>query len=169
MASGQLKHLHLFLLIATVALLFRVQPSSQCSDSTVVRVGQSLASPTPCSDELVCSSLQDAIDYVSTTSVNSSGLDCDRVVIQIPDGQHYITNPTHFGNKSVHFIGSGDSVTVSCDYFANENTTNSNEMHTWYFEYSESVVLRNIHFRDCGFPIRLYAIRHIQVHNCTFR
>ena len=159
----------MFLLFVLVSTLLCYKSSVQCSNSTVVRVGQSLASPTSCSDELVCSSLQDAIDYVSTTSVNSSGLDCDSVVIQIPDGQHYITNPTHFGNKSVHFIGSGDSVTVSCDYFANENTTNSYEMHTWYFEYSESVVLHNIHFRGCGFPIRLSTLRTVQVHNCTFR
>ena len=149
------------------ALCLASSVKAQCSTSAV-------AVSEPCSVDCglaqCMSTLQDAIDYVSTTSVNSSGLDCDRVVIQIPDGQHYITNPTHFGNKSVHFNGSGDSVTVSCDYFVNETiSTDLTSLHTWYFEYSKSIELRNIHFRGCGFPIRLYAIRHIQIHNCTFR
>ena len=113
-----------------------------------------------------CSDLQSAINWIVESSVYSAR-EC--IEIRLPDGDHTITGQTDLKNASVHLVGLGDYVTVQCTYIADTNLNESREIHTWYFDHSDSVAFNNIHFRSCGFPFRFDTIRNVYLNNCTFR
>lgn len=113
-----------------------------------------------------CSDFQSAINWIAETSV----LLVKRCVkIQLSNGRHLITQQSDMQNVSMYLIGLGEHVTVQCNYFADPNLKDSQKIHTWYFERSDSVTFQNIHFRRCGFPFRFDTTKNVFVSNCTFR
>ena len=115
-----------------------------------------------------CDDLQSAIDWTENVAANLS-LTSQCIEISLPNGEHTISRQIDLQNASVHLIGCGDHVTVKCSYFADPNLNGSREIHTWYFDRSESVAFENIHFESCGFPFRLDTVRSVLVSNCSFR
>ena len=116
-----------------------------------------------------CTDLQSAIDWiVSASSVEDDHNVCTE--IHLPDGVHEITHTMDMQNTSLHLIGTpgNANVTIMCSYFADPGLNGSREIHTWYFDGSNSVAFENIHFVQCGFPFRLDTVRNFYVNNCTF-
>lgn len=109
-----------------------------------------------------CSDLQSAIDWTMNTA------SCFAEIF-LPNGKHSISQQADLQNASLHLVGEGDNVIVQCDYFADPNLNGSRDIHTWYFEASDSVAFENVHFIKCGFPIRLDVVRHVLINSCTFR
>ncbi len=121
---------------------------------------------------VVCNDLQSAIDWIVDGSVvlNDEGSNQNNIVeIQLMDGIHTISKQSDLQNASMHLIGLSDSVTIQCDYFADPRLNESREIHTWYFDHSDSVRFKNIHFEGCGFPFRWDTVRNVDISNCTFR
>ena len=115
---------------------------------------------------VVCQNLDAAINFTVSLDQNSTSLD----VVQISlEGNHYISSPANFGTRSLSIIGLGGNVTLTCDYYADNETTDSAEIHTWFFNQSRSVELNNLNFVGCGFPFRLLAVRRVHISSCTFR
>ena len=123
---------------------------------------------------IICIDLDSAIAYImdleienvfNETDINSTS---SSVAITLPNGVHYITTQTNFGDANVNFVGLGHNVTVVCEYYADNETFDSARIHTWFFNKSRSVGMENIHFRNCGFPFRLTFIQQVNIHNCTF-
>lgn len=119
---------------------------------------------------IMCNDLDLAIVYaVSLNQLNPVTSDVNSTVtISLPNGVHHITTPTNFGDASVNFIGLGGDVMVVCEYFANNETFEATEIHTWYFNKSNSVGMENIHFRNCGFPFRFIFVQRVNIVNCTY-
>ena len=113
-----------------------------------------------------CSDFQSAINWTTNTSVL---LAKECIKIQLPNGEHLITQRSDMHNVSMYLIGLGEHVIVKCNYFADPSLKGSRMIHTWYFERSDSVKFQNIHFRHCGFPFRFDTANTILVSNCTFR
>lgn len=111
-----------------------------------------------------CSDLQSAINWTLDMSFNTICIE-----IQLPNGEHIITQRTDFKNASIHFIGLEDQVFVQCNYYPDSSLKGSHEIHTWYFDHSESVSFKQIHFRHCGFPFRFDTVKNVKVNKCTFR
>ena len=138
-------------------------PGSEQLDSSCVRLNDS---------RVICNDLQSAIDWTVEASVlfRDEGSDQENIVeIQLMDGIHTINKQSDLQNASMHVIGNSNDVTVECDYFADPGLNGSREIHTWYFDRSESVSFKNIEFRSCGFPFRLDTVRNVDISSCTFR
>lgn len=120
---------------------------------------------------VTCNDLQSAIDWTSTIFFNDEGSTQTNITveIQLTDGIHTINKQSDLQNANMHLVGLSDSVTVQCDYFADPRLNESREVHTWYFDRSDSVKFKNIHFKSCGFPFRLDTVRNVDISNCTFR
>lgn len=121
---------------------------------------------------VICNDLQSAIDWTVEASIlfSAEGSNQDNIVeIHLMDGTHTISKQSDLQNASMHLIGLGDGVTVQCDYFAKPRLTESREIHTWYFDRSDSIAFKNVHFKSCGFPFRLDTVRNVDISNCTFR
>ena len=121
---------------------------------------------------VICNDLQSAIDWTVEASglVSTQGSSQDNIVeICLMDGIHTITKQSDLQNASMHLIGLGNDVTIQCDYFADPGLSGSRQIHTWYFDRSDSVAFKNVHFKTCGFPFRLDTIRNVDISNCTFR
>jgi hypothetical protein len=119
---------------------------------------------------VICNDLQSAIDWTvdgGSVLLNDEGNNI--VEIQLMDGIHTISKQSDLQNASMHLVGLSDSVTVQCDYFADPRLNESREIHTWYFDRSDSVTFKNIHFEGCGFPFRLDTVRNVDISNCIFR
>ena len=122
---------------------------------------------------VVCNDLQSAIDWtveeapVLFSAEGSSW--SNSVEIRLMDGTHTINKQSDLQNASVHLIGLSDHVTVQCNYFADPSLNRSWEIHTWYFDRSNSIMFQNIHFKGCGYPFRLDTVRNVDISNCTFR
>lgn len=132
-------------------------PDSSCQQGTAENI-------------MICKNLDSAIGYtVSFGLQNTTSLEADRsATISLPNGVHYITTQTNFGDANVNFIGLNHNVTVECDYYADNETLDATQIHTWYFNKSESVRMENIHFRNCGFPFRFIFIQRVNIIDCTF-
>lgn len=121
---------------------------------------------------ILCKNLDSAIEYtVSLDLQNTTSAEADRngsVTISLPNGVHYITTQTNFGDANVNFIGLDHSVTVECNYYTDNETLDAAQIHTWYFNKSESVRMENIHFKNCGFPFRFIFIQKVNIANCTY-
>ena len=124
---------------------------------------------------VICNDLQSAIDWIM--HMEASGLvsrtqgpsQDDIVEIRLVNGIHTLSKQSDLQNASMHLIGLGNDVTIQCDYFADPGLNGSREIHTWYFDRSDSVTFKNVHFRSCGFPFRLDTVRNVDISNCTFR
>ena len=121
---------------------------------------------------VICVDLDTAIEYVvsvpQSVQNSSSGVAAGTAIISLPNGVHYITTQTNFGDANVHFVGLDHGVMVVCDYQADNETSDAAQIHTWYFNKSENVVLENVHFRNCGFPFRFIFVQQVNIRNCTF-
>lgn len=115
---------------------------------------------------IICSNLDSAIRY--TVSLQRADTDNSSVTISLPNGVHYITTQTNFGDASVNFVGLDHNVAVVCEYYANNETFDATQIHTWYFNKSRSVGMENIHFRNCGFPFRFVLVERVNIDNCTY-
>ena len=122
---------------------------------------------------VICNDLQSAIDWTVEASILFSAEGSSRNnIVEIhlmAGGTHTISKQSDLQNASMHLIGLGDGVTVQCDYFADPRLNESWEIHTWYFDRSDSVAFKNVHFIGCGFPFRLDTVRNVNINNCTFR
>lgn len=151
-----------------------IQSSPQ---STVITLAEQPPQGSSCirlnDSRVTCNDLQSAIDWtVAEASVffSDEGSTQNNIIeIQLMDGIHTISKQSDLQNASMHLVGLGDSVTVQCDYFADPRLNESREIHTWYFDRSDSVTFKNIHFKSCGFPFRLDTVRNVAISNCTFR
>ncbi len=132
-----------------------------------VAPGSSSCEILPNTSVVVCDDLDMAIQY--TLSVHQD-VTTNRTVVYIllPRGIHYITTQTNFRDGDVQFVGTDSDVSVLCDYPADTDTNDITEIHTWYFNQSRDVRFENIHFKDCGFPFRLFSVVEVNVFNCTF-
>ena len=119
-----------------------------------------------------CGSLQSAINNAQLISASRS---C--VFITIPSGRHFITATTFFhSNLSAHFIGSGDNVTLLCNYATPTSrmltpfsSLSDPKDYTWYFNQSESISFENLNFEGCPYPIRLDTVATISIRDSSFR
>ena len=122
---------------------------------------------------VVCSDLQSAIDWTveeASVLLNAEGSNQGNIVeIRLMDGTHSISKQSDLQNASLHLIGLSENVTVQCNYSAGPRLNRSREIHTWYFDRSNSVSFKNIHFKVCGYPFRLDTVRNVDISNCTFR
>ena len=105
-------------------------------------------------DSVVCGSLQSATEAV---------LDVDCITILIPSGHHLVTSPVNFGAASVSFVGLNTDVTVLCDY-----EPNPERQYTWYFNQSYEVIIENVNFMNCPYPVRMDTVRSISISNTSF-
>ena len=166
-------------LVACLLSVFRcIQSSPQSIVITLAeQTGSEGGSSSDCvrlnDSQVTCNDLQSAVNWtVAEVSVlfNDEGSNQNKIVtIELMDGIHTITSQSDLLNASVHLIGLSDDVIVQCDYFAGPGLSGSREIHTWYFDCSDSVTFKNIHFRSCGFPFRLDTVRNVDISNCTFR
>lgn len=120
-------------------------------------------------NSVICKDLDSAVKYA--TSLHGEDIidsSTSSVTIFLPKGLHYVTTQTYFGNTNVNFVGLSHSVTVLCDYYADNETLDATLMHTWYFNKSRSIEMENINFRDCGFPFRFLFVQRINITNCTY-
>ena len=109
-----------------------------------------------------CSDLQRALEVVANKTRGSEG-DC--VEVSVPRGQHYITSQLFFGIEEVHIVGAGSTSTfLVCDY-----QPESNLDYTWYFNWTQSVVLQDISLLNCLRPLRLDTLSNLEVSNCSFK
>ena len=122
------------------------------------------------SHSITCTDLDSAIGYAVLWYQNITDDKNDTAVIQIviPTGTHNVTSQTNFGAADVDFIGEDDNVSVVCDYYADNETEDLTLIHTWFFNQSRYVGMRNINFRDCGFPFRFFTAQRVEIQNCTF-
>ena len=104
--------------------------------------------------------LQEALN----TTEFSSGDDHHCVRVQLSSGQHSITSQINFPTeiRHVEFSGTGNKVSMSCDYEPKLN-------YTWYFSGQSSVTLRDIHFQNCPRPLRIDTVENVTIQNCSFR
>jgi len=116
---------------------------------------------------LLCGSLGEAITFSLNLSVESTTNDPPE--IQLPRGTHFINGQTNFGGRSFVVQGLGEDVEVVCSYLADPGEFNSGEIHTWFFNQSRRVSVRNVNFQDCGFPLSFFAVRNVEVQNCRFK
>ena len=119
---------------------------------------------------ITCTDLDSAIGYAVLWHQNITDDKNDTTVIQIviPIGTHNVTSQTNFGAADVDFIGEGNNVSVVCDYYTDDETEDLTLIHTWFFNQSKYVGMRNINFRDCGFPFRFFTAQQVEIRNCTF-
>ena len=130
---------------------------------------------TECTADGSCGSLQLAVDSALLISANAASQSC--ISFTIPNGRHFIMAPAFFhSNLSVHFLGSGNDVTLLCSYSASPSQTlvpfssSSDPKHyTWYFNQSESVSFENLNFEGCPYPIRLDTVATLSIRDCSFR
>ena len=166
-------------LVLCLLLMYGCRPVQSRSLSTIIitlaeGTGSERSSCVNLNDSrVVCNDLQSAIDWTVETSAslfNAQGPSQGSIVeVHLMDGTHTISQPSDLQNASVNLIGLGDRVTVQCDYYADPRLGGSREIHTWYFDRSDSIMFKNIHFESCGFPFRLDSVRNVDVSNCTFR
>ncbi len=115
----------------------------------------------------ICPNLGAAIDLTISLHQNFTS-SASHTQISLPEGSHYIFTPTNFEARSVSIVGLGENVTITCDYYADSETDDPDKIHTWFFNQSSSVELRNMNFAGCGFPFRFFAVRRVHISFCTF-
>ena len=122
------------------------------------------------SDFVLCTDLDSAISYVTSLSSGSTGADnaSSSVSIVIFNGIHYVTTQTNFGDTNVNFVGRDQNVMVVCEYSADMEIQSSALIHTWFFNESGNIGMENIHFSNCGFPFRFFAVSQVNIKYCTF-
>lgn len=108
-------------------------------------------------------SFQAALDLVKTLN---SGIADEVLTICLPQGHHWISNQTNFGNVSLKIVGTGN-VSVECNYLAG-TFSEEGDHYTWYLNQSNSLHLENIHITNCPFPLRTIAVRNVTVKDCKF-
>lgn len=117
---------------------------------------------------ITCKNFDLAINYAASLNQTAGSNNGSSVSIFLPYGVHLVTTQTNFGDVSVNFVGVDSNVSVACEYYADNGTSDSALIHTWYFNMSESVGIENIQFRDCGFPFRFFVVEQVAIRNCTF-
>ena len=132
-------------------------------DSLTSAGSGSCTSNNSASSLIICGSLDAAINFVIVNSTDS-----DPIEILLPQGTHYVTNQTNFDGRSVSIKGREEGVIVVCDYYADPILEDSDKIHTWFFNQSNSIELMRINFESCGFPFRFFAVRRLDVLHCTF-
>lgn len=152
-------------------ILFLSCTSSGAIDITIQPdlLSESCATPDN-GTSVLCPNLDLANHYVHTISNGGTILtgSSNYVSIALPGGTHYITTQTYFGNASVSFAGLDSGTEIVCDFYADEDVVEPVETSTWYFNGSEEVKMANLHFKNCGFPFRLFAVRNVIIENCIF-
>lgn len=116
---------------------------------------------------VMCESLDEAIQFSLTTTEDSATVS-EPVAIVLPPGTHRIVSPAHFGSRSIAIVGIENMVTVKCEYEADPSLVDSDSIHTWFFNHSHSVSMRNVVFESCGFPFRFFTVRNVEVRHCSF-
>lgn len=119
-------------------------------------------------EDIICRDLDSAIGYAVAGYEVDSNVTHNSTTISLPSGVHHITTQTNFGDANVNFTGLDHNVTVVCEYYADNETFDATEIHTWYFNKSKSVAMENIHFRNCGFPFRFIFVERVNINNCTY-
>ena len=163
--------------LVTACLLSAIGCVQSSPQSIVITLAEQPPQGSSCislnDSRVTCNDLQSAIDWTvveASIFFNDEGSTQTNVVeIQLTDGIHTINKQSDLQNVSMHLVGLSDSVTVQCDYFADPRLNESREVHTWYFDHSDSVTFKNVHFKSCGFPFRLDTVRNVDISNCTFR
>lgn len=159
---------------AVVCLLSMLINSLDATDVSVTVNSEVAASSPSCQqgmedNSVICKDLDTAIEHAVSVSLNSTNNGtAGTAIVSLPNGVYYITTQTNFGNANIHFLGLDHSVMVVCGYHADNETSDAAQIHTWYFNKSENVVLENIHFSNCGFPFRFTFVQQVDIGNCTF-
>lgn len=124
------------------------------------------------SDPVLCIDLDSAISYVISLNQSASSTGADNasssVSVVLSNGIHYVTTQTNFGDANVNFIGRDQNVMVVCEYSADREILSSVLIHTWFFNESGNIGMENIHFSNCGFPFRFFAVNQVNINYCTF-
>ena len=111
-----------------------------------------------------CPSLQAALNLtMKNTEV------CNYFVINLQSGVHLITEPI-VTNASVNFsnIGNG-AVEIVCQFDAEQFYNQTGNLHSLYFNTSDSVIFENINFDHCPLPIRIFEADNVMIINSSFR
>lgn len=109
-----------------------------------------------------CGSLQRALEAIAESTLDS-GTDC--IELSIPRGQYLITGQLFFKAHALHIVGEGAGLTsLVCDYQANSPLD-----YTWYFNWTQSIVLERISVLNCPLPLRLDTVSNLEISNCSFR
>lgn len=120
---------------------------------------------------VTCMNFDAAIGYVTSLNTSSDGQgSVPTVTIFLPNGIHYITTSTYFGDVDLAFVGlDSKGVRVVCKYYTEPTDINDILLiHTWYFDEATSIQFESIHFENCGFPFRFYAVEQVSIRNCVF-
>lgn len=109
-----------------------------------------------------CGSLPRALEAIAESNLDSR-TDC--IELSLPRGQYFITDQLYFNTHALHLVGEGVRLTsLVCDYQANSSLD-----YTWYFNWTQSVVLERISILDCPWPLRLDTVFSLEISNCSFR
>ena len=120
-----------------------------------------------------CPELQPALEVVVNGSIST---DC--VSLSVPAGDHFVTEPVHFGDMNVHFLGQSDSsngATIFCNYTLEVDESRVLDLnysytdYTFYFNNSQAVSFEQLQFVGCPYPIRVDTVADVKIHNSTFR
>ena len=154
------------LLLLLLLASLRISVGFNITVDSLTSAGSGSCTSSNSASSLICGSLDAAITLAQTVSVNST--DSDPIEILLPQGTHYVTRQTNFDGRSVSIKGLEEGVTVACDYYADPILEDSDKIHTWFFNQSNSIELMSINFESCGFPFRFFSVRRLDVHHCTF-
>jgi hypothetical protein len=181
----------LVLILLSLACLASLQSPDCFQSITITGLGNSCSRPDQSDTESnvtaqwQCYDLQSALALVAAADL--SGVEkleesqrniSDCISIAIPEGDHLVTAPVHFGAASVYMFGSGESsedVTISCDYTVDVDESRIFDLdytytdYTFYFNRSEVVSLEMVQFVGCPFPLRLDTVAAVGIRNSTFR
>ena len=115
---------------------------------------------------VLCGTLEEAVAFSLNLTVDATTVDPPD--IQLPRGTHFVTGQTNFGGRSILVQGLREEVELVCSYYADPDGYDSSKIHTWLFNQSGYVSIKNINFQGCGFPLSFFAVRNVDLQNCQF-
>ncbi len=141
--------------------------TSYCSQSEfVVQVisDQAVSSSQCHIQNLTCTSLQAAITFLS----ENKGYENLTICIQNSSTQ-LISSKVLFQNVSLRVV-SKEYVLLDCVYDSNlvEDVANGTD-YTWYFNDSFMMLLVNVHFGNCPYPIRIAGVQNVRIQDSSFK
>ena len=94
------------------------------------------------------------------STVNCTDIECS---VEIAEGHHNISHQVIFRNIDISLVGMGSGAEISCTY------SRPTDGFSLLFSRNQRLLLRNLHFKDCPGPIQAAEVKHVEIHNCSFR
>ena len=94
------------------------------------------------------------------STVNCTDVECS---VEIAEGQHNISHSIIFRSIDISLVGTGSGAEISCTY------SHPTDCFSFLFSHNQRLLLRNLQFTDCPRPIQAEEVKHVEIHNCSFR